>query len=152
MTRRPSAVALIAVLAVAACGTSTGSSPAPTAPAAPPAATAGTSTPAGRDYGSSASAAPAATPAAPAADASVAVTIANFAFAPADLTIPAGTTVTWTNTDGAPHSVVSSDGGFANSNALGKGRTYSITFSTAGTFPYVCGIHSSMRATVTVTP
>jgi plastocyanin len=68
------------------------------------------------------------------------------------LAVKAGTTVTWTNSDSAAHTVKSTDGAFASSGTLNKGATYSITFANAGTFPYVCGIHSSMTGTVTVTP
>jgi plastocyanin len=79
-----------------------------------------------------------------------AVGIADFAFSPSDLTVPAGTEVTWTNGDGVAHSVVSDDGSFE-SETLDAGATFSTTFSTPGTFTYVCGIHSSMHGTVTVT-
>lgn len=160
MTHRPAALTLIALsaVAVAACGSSVGSPAAtaavPAATAAAPVATAApvaSEAPAGRDYGTTAPA-PATTPAAPAAGAPAAVAIANFAFAPADLTVATGTTVTWTNADGAPHSIKSSDGGFASGGALSKGASYTVTFSTAGTFAYVCGIHPSMRGTITVTP
>jgi plastocyanin len=79
-----------------------------------------------------------------------AVGIADFAFDPPDLTVPAGTKVTWTNGDGTAHSVVADDGGFE-SDTLDTGATFSTTFDTPGTFTYVCGIHSSMHGTVTVT-
>jgi plastocyanin len=78
------------------------------------------------------------------------VGIADFAFDPADLSVPAGTEVTWTNGDGVPHSVVATDGAFE-SETLDAGATFSTTFSTPGTFTYVCGIHGSMQGTVTVT-
>ena len=79
-----------------------------------------------------------------------AVGIADFAFDPPDLTVPAGTEVTWTNGDGAAHSVVADDGAFE-SDTLDTGATFSTTFDTPGTFTYVCGIHSSMHGTITVT-
>lgn len=79
-----------------------------------------------------------------------AVGIADFAFDPPDLTVPAGTEVTWTNGDGVGHSVVADDGTFR-SETLDTGATFSTTFETPGTFTYVCGIHSSMHGTVTVT-
>jgi amicyanin len=79
------------------------------------------------------------------------VNIDNFAFAPATLTVKAGTTVTWTNKDEDPHTVVDNGGAFR-SQALGSGGTYSFTFPTAGTFDYVCSIHPFMRGTVVVTP
>jgi plastocyanin len=79
-----------------------------------------------------------------------AVTIQNFAFSPASVTVPTGTTVTWTNRDSAPHQVGSDTGAFQGG-ALGTGASYSFTFTTPGTFPYHCVIHPSMHGTVTVT-
>jgi plastocyanin len=80
-----------------------------------------------------------------------AVSIDNFAFAPATLTVPAGGTVTWTNRDEEPHTVVANDGSF-HSPGMGSQATYSHTFPTAGKFDYVCSIHPFMHATVVVTP
>ena len=80
-----------------------------------------------------------------------AVTIRGFAFAPAELSVPVGQTVTWTNEDDASHTVTLDTGGAA-SDTLGKGATYSQTFTTAGTFAYHCAIHPRMTATITVTP
>ena len=89
--------------------------------------------------------------AAPAAPASGnAVNIDNFAFAPATLTVPAGSTVTWTNRDEEPHTVVANDGSF-HSPGMGSQATFSYTFAKAGTFDYVCSIHPFMHATVVVT-
>jgi plastocyanin len=79
-----------------------------------------------------------------------AVSIDNFAFAPATLTVPAGSTVTWTNRGEEPHTVVANDGSF-HSPGMGSQATYSHTFPTAGTFDYVCSIHPFMHATVVVT-
>ncbi|MCU7724951.1 cupredoxin family copper-binding protein [Actinoplanes sp. KI2] len=80
------------------------------------------------------------------------VAIKNFAFAPAVLTVPVGTTVTWTNQDSDAHTVTSSgSGGPLNSKALGTNDTFSHTFTKAGTFTYLCSIHPFMTATVTVT-
>jgi plastocyanin len=79
-----------------------------------------------------------------------AVSIDNFAFVPATLTIPAGSTVTWTNHDEEPHTVAASDGSF-HSPGMGSQATYSHTFPTAGRFDYVCSIHPFMHATVVVT-
>lgn len=83
------------------------------------------------------------------APASAAVTIGNFAFSPATLTIHKGATVTWTNNDGVPHTVTGDNGG-PTSSALGQGQSYSYTFNTVGSFPYHCSIHPSMKATVQV--
>jgi plastocyanin len=79
-----------------------------------------------------------------------AVSIVDFGFEPADLTVTAGTTVTWTNTGAATHTVKWSDG-TPESTGLTNGATYQRTFDTAGSFPYVCGIHGSMSGTITVT-
>ena len=79
-----------------------------------------------------------------------AVNIDNFAFVPATVTVKVGSTVTWTNKDEDPHTVVA-DGGAFRSEALGSGGTYSFTFPAAGTFDYVCSIHPFMRGNVVVT-
>jgi len=86
----------------------------------------------------------------PAAVAGDQVSIDNFAFAPARLTVKVGSTVTWTNHDEEPHTVAASDGSF-HSPGMGTGATYSHTFATAGTFDYVCSIHPMMHGTVVVT-
>jgi plastocyanin len=79
------------------------------------------------------------------------VNIDSFAFAPATLTVHAGTTVTWTNHDEEPHTVAANDGSF-HSPGMGTGATFSHTFAAAGTFEYVCSIHPMMHGTVVVTP
>jgi plastocyanin len=103
---------------------------------------------------------PVATTAAPSAEMSITalprpaganqVIIDGFAFAPVTLTVPTGTTVTWTNRDEEPHTVAASDGSF-HSPGMGTGAIFAHTFSTAGTFDYVCSIHPMMRGTVVVT-
>ncbi len=79
----------------------------------------------------------------------VKVSIAGFAFDQVALTIPTGTTVTWTNNDTAPHTVTGDDGSWGSS-SLAQGDTFSFTFTQAGTFAYHCGVHPSMTATITV--
>jgi len=74
-------------------------------------------------------------------------TIQNFAFSPVLLTIKAGDTVTWTNKDSAPHQVAGS--GFQ-SGVLGNGQSFSFTFNTAGTYDYICNIHTYMKAKIIV--
>ncbi|WP_369805125.1 cupredoxin family copper-binding protein [Mycobacterium sp. IS-836] len=86
----------------------------------------------------------------PAAAAGDEVSIDNFAFAPATLTVKVGSTVTWTNRDEEPHTVAASDGSF-HSPGMGTGATFSHTFPTAGKFDYVCSIHPMMHGTVVVT-
>ena len=85
-----------------------------------------------------------------AAQDAAAVSIVNFAFEPATLEVPVGTTVTWTNNGGAPHTVTADDGAF-DSGTLQPGASFSQTFSAAGTFAYHCTIHPQMVATIVVT-
>lgn len=82
---------------------------------------------------------------------SSAVTIQGFAFGPNALEVKVGTTITWTNNDGAPHTVTADDGSF-DSGRLNPGGTFSFTFAQAGTFAYHCNIHPSMVGTITVVP
>ena len=77
------------------------------------------------------------------------VKIDNFSFGPAALTVPVGTTVTWTNRDDIPHTVVSTDGAFK-SKVLDTDDKFSFTFPKAGTYPYFCSIHPKMTAKVIV--
>jgi plastocyanin len=77
------------------------------------------------------------------------VNIVDFAFQPQAVTVRVGQTVTWTNNGDAPHTVKWQQGA-PESPRLSKGSTYQRTFDAAGTFPYVCGIHSNMTGTVTV--
>ena len=76
------------------------------------------------------------------------VDIKNFAFSPVALTVKKGDSVTWTNNDSTTHTVTSS--GNFDSGQLAPGKTFSHTFSEAGTFSYGCSIHPSMKGTVTV--
>jgi plastocyanin len=79
------------------------------------------------------------------------VKIDNFSFGPAALTVPVGTTVTWTNRDDIPHTVVSSDDPKAfKSKVLDTDEKFSFTFSKAGTYPYFCSLHPKMTAKVVV--
>ena len=77
------------------------------------------------------------------------VKIDNFSFGPATLTVAVGTTVTWTNHDEIPHTVVSTDKVFK-SKVLDTDEKFSFTFSKAGTYPYFCSIHPKMTGTVVV--
>jgi len=79
------------------------------------------------------------------------VKIDNFSFAPATLTVPVGTTVTWTNRDDIPHTVVSTDDPKAfKSKVLDTDEKFSFTFSKPGTFPYFCSVHPKMTGKVIV--
>jgi plastocyanin len=81
--------------------------------------------------------------------ASTGVTIKNFKFAPSTSSVHVGDTITWTNQDIAPHTATASNGSW-DTGTINKGKTGSHTFTTAGTFPYICSIHPSMKGTVTV--
>jgi plastocyanin len=78
-----------------------------------------------------------------------AVAIAGFAFSPKDVTVTVGDTVTWTNSDATAHTATADDGSF-DTGTIGANGTGTATFSTAGSFPYHCKIHSSMTGTITV--
>ena len=78
-----------------------------------------------------------------------AVSIVNMSFSPATLTVPVGTTVTWTNNDDMTHTVTSDASGF-DSGDITMGSKYSRVFSAAGTFTYHCTIHPAMKGTIVV--
>jgi plastocyanin len=76
-------------------------------------------------------------------------------FALESFTVSVGTTVTWTNRGGAPHTTTAGTPdqptGQWDSDTLRRGDTFSFTFTQPGTFPYFCRIHPSiMRGTITV--
>jgi plastocyanin len=78
----------------------------------------------------------------------------SYRFAPAAITVPAGTTVTWTNDDHFTHSVQFLDGGLpAAPNVMDPGQSTSFTFATPGVYHYQCHLHPhDMQGSVTVTP
>lgn len=82
------------------------------------------------------------------------VVITDFLFKAPAITVAAGTTVTFTNEDTAPHTATSgvspmADGTF-DTGTLKKGQSKSVKLSRAGTFDYYCEIHPFMKATVIV--
>ena len=79
------------------------------------------------------------------------IKIDNFSFAPQTLTVPVGSTVTWTNRDDIPHTVVSTEDPKAfKSKALDTDERFSFTFSKPGTYSYFCSIHPKMTGKVAV--
>jgi plastocyanin len=78
-----------------------------------------------------------------------AVVIKNFMFSPMELTVKAGSTVTWKNLDGEPHTVVN-DAGMFRSAALDQNDTYQFKFDKPGVYKVFCGIHPNMKETITV--
>lgn len=139
-----SVIALVLVILLAACGngnSSTGTTPT-TVPAITPTTSSGGTTPTATSTGS---------------PNSVTITTdssGSYAFSPATLTIKVGTTVTWTNTTGAPHTVTSDDGKSFDSGIShpisASGGTFSFTFTKPGTYAYHCQIHPFMKATIVV--
>jgi plastocyanin len=77
------------------------------------------------------------------------IKIDNFSFGPETLTVPVGTTVTWTNRDDIPHTVVSTDGVFK-SKVRDSDERFSYMFSQAGTYPYYCSVHPKMTGKIVV--
>ncbi|HSU72424.1 MAG TPA: cupredoxin family copper-binding protein [Candidatus Binatia bacterium] len=75
------------------------------------------------------------------------VSINNFKFSPATITVKVGQSVLWKNEDAASHTVKIDD---TESPELFKGDAWTHTFSKAGTYAYSCGIHPSMKGTVVV--
>ena len=86
--------------------------------------------------------------AAPASAEEVAVKIGNFTFGPQELKVKAGTTVTWTNEDDIPHTVVSAN--TFRSKVMDTDGKFSFTFTTPGTYKYFCSLHPHMTGTVIV--
>jgi plastocyanin len=78
------------------------------------------------------------------------VNIAGFAFAPNPLTAPAGTSVTWTNTDDSPHQIVIQDQPLRTAVLL-KGQSEALRFDAPGVFNYSCGLHPTMKGAVEIT-
>lgn len=77
------------------------------------------------------------------------VKIDNFSFGPQTLTVSVGTTVTWTNRDDIPHTVVSTDNVFK-SKVRDTDETFSYTFTKTGTYDYYCSVHPKMTGKVVV--
>ncbi|MBW3666042.1 MAG: cupredoxin domain-containing protein [Actinobacteria bacterium] len=74
----------------------------------------------------------------------------NISFQPDEITVDAGTTVTWTNQDSIAHTTTSEETVWDSGN-LQDGDTFSFTFDEPGTYAYFCEIHPDrMRATITV--
>jgi plastocyanin len=79
------------------------------------------------------------------------VSIANFQFTPAEVTIAPGESVTWVNDDGAPHGLEYPDGS-AGTDLLLPGASYNRRFDQPGTYDYSCSVHPYMTGRVIVRP
>ncbi|MEE9555045.1 MAG: IPTL-CTERM sorting domain-containing protein [candidate division Zixibacteria bacterium] len=81
------------------------------------------------------------------------ISIPGLSFSPADLTIAEGDIVTWTNDHTINHTSTSDDGGVEwDSGVIPPGESFSYTFTSTGTYPYLCTIHPSMTGSITVEP
>ena len=134
-------IALSLILVLTGCSTTTpAATPTPTPIASPTPASTPTPTPI-----VSPTSAPTTTPTTAHAN----VDISGFAFVPQTLSVPPGTTVTWTNNDSSSHTIASNDNLFQSGN-LAKGATFSHTFGQKGTFNYHCSIHPTMTGKIIV--
>lgn len=80
---------------------------------------------------------------------SVTVEMRDFVYFPKDLTVDAGTEVTWVNEDAAPHDATGDDEAWR-TEVLNEDESETVVFDTPGTFPYYCSIHPWMKGAVTV--
>jgi plastocyanin len=150
-TRRSPARFLVgaALLSLVLAACSSGTTPTPSAAAATSAADA-TSAAAPPSAAATRSASASA-----AAGSEMSVTLQNFAFSPSTLTVPVGSTVTFTNNDSTKHTATNGKDGKKADGALfdlqlEPGASDTFTFETAGTFEVTCTIHSQMNMTITV--
>lgn len=90
-----------------------------------------------------------------AAPVTINIDMVGFKFSPQEISIPAGSTVIWTNKEAAKHNVVADDNAFE-SPTLDKGQSFSRKFDTPGTITYYCKFHGSpgqgMTGKLTITP
>lgn len=78
------------------------------------------------------------------------VTISNYKYEPASLTVTAGTKVVWTNQDTTPHTATADGGSFDTGSIKDHGGTGSVTLTKPGTFTYYCQFHPFMKGTLVV--
>src|SRR6266566_5010326 len=78
------------------------------------------------------------------------IEIKDFAFNPQTLTVKSGETITWTNRDEEPHTVVSVEKQFKKSTALDTDQSFTITAGAPGTYTYFCSVHPKMTGTIVV--
>jgi plastocyanin len=77
------------------------------------------------------------------------IVVKDFMFMPTPLTVKAGSTVTWTNMDDEPHTVVSDTGVFK-SGGMDTNESFSFKFDKPGTYHFTCSIHPRMVGTIVV--
>ena len=81
---------------------------------------------------------------------SAAVEMSDLSYKPGEVSVGAGSEVTWTNADDVPHTVTFEDDSVTSSEQIPAGDTFAATFAEAGTYSYTCAIHPDMKGTVTV--
>jgi plastocyanin len=79
-----------------------------------------------------------------------AVTIKDYTFKPAKITVPAGTTIDFSNEDSTAHTATSTESGVFESGAIQPSKSGSVTLKKAGTFTYYCAFHPFMKGTIVV--
>lgn len=79
-----------------------------------------------------------------------AVTIQDYTYKPASITVPVGTTVTFTNRDSTPHTATSKESGVFESGSIDPGKSGKVTLEKTGTFTYYCLFHPFMKGTIRV--
>lgn len=97
---------------------------------------------------------PSGSPSNSAASEAQAVTISDYTYKPAQLTVPAGTTVQFTNKDSTPHTATSkatsNESGAFETGSIDTGKTAKVILETPGTYAYYCAFHPFMKGTITV--
>lgn len=78
------------------------------------------------------------------------MTIQDFSFKPADITVQAGSEITWTNEDSAEHTATADDLDVFDTGSIRQGERGTATFEDIGTLRYHCAIHPNMRGSITV--
>jgi plastocyanin len=79
-----------------------------------------------------------------------AVTIQDYTYEPAKITVPKGTTVTFTNRDSTPHTATSKESGVFESGSIDTGKSGKVTLEKTGAFTYYCLFHPFMKGTIVV--
>lgn len=79
-----------------------------------------------------------------------AVTIVDYTYEPAQLTVPAGTTVEFSNEDSTPHTATSKQAGTFETGSIDTGKSGAIKLEKPGTYAYYCAFHPFMKGTITV--
>jgi plastocyanin len=78
------------------------------------------------------------------------VSIEDFTYEPASITVPQGTKLAFTNHDSSPHTATSTESGAFESGTIKEDQTGSITLEEPGTFSYYCAFHPFMKGTIVV--